>query len=138
MQLMRMTRHRSAHVIGILALLAVAASCVRGGVTRGVSIEPSELAARISSGKAPVVLDVRSPDEFASGHIPGAVNVPLNELSERLAALELAPTDEIVVHCEHGGRAKAAASMLRESGYTGVRDLSGHMDAWRSKGFPLE
>jgi len=92
----------------------------------------------MASGEAPVILDVRSPEEFASGHIPGAVNIPLNELSERLVALGLSPTDEVVVHCERGGRAEAAESILRESGYTGVRDLSGHMAAWRAGGYPLE
>jgi rhodanese-related sulfurtransferase len=136
---MRMPRlHRSAPIVGTLAFLAVAWSCVRGDATSRASIEPSELAARISSDEAPFVLDVRSPDEFASGHIPGAVNVPVHELAERLLGLGLSPSDEIVVHCERGGRAEAAESILRESGYTGVRDLGGHMQAWRAGGHPLE
>jgi rhodanese-related sulfurtransferase len=121
----------------MVAALAVAAACGRNVVAPSASIEPSELAARISSKEAPFILDVRSPDEFASGHIPGAVNVPVHELSERLVALGLSPKDEIVVHCERGGRAELAESKLRESGYTRVRDLSGHMAAWRAGGFPL-
>ena len=123
---------------GMIVVLTVAASCGRKDVAPSASIEPSELAARISSKEAPFILDVRSPDEFASGHIPGAVNVPINELSERLPALGLSPKDEIVVHCERGGRAEVAESMLRESGYTAVRDLNGHMAAWRAGGYALE
>ena len=127
-----------APVFGVLALVAVASSCVRGEAAPGTSIEPSELAARLSSETAPVILDVRSPDEFASGHIPDAVNVPVAELSDRLVALGLSPTQEIVVHCQRGGRAAAAESILRDAGYANVRDLSGHMEAWRAGGYPLE
>src|SRR5262245_36563871 len=106
-------------------------ACGRKDLALRASILPTELATRIASKTALFVLDVRSPGEFASGHILGAVNVPVNELGDRLAALKLSWTDEIVVHCETGGRAHAAESLLRESGFTGVRDLTGHMAAWR-------
>ena len=135
---MRMRERAPARLVGILALSAVALACAQVDAAPTSSIEPSELAARLSSGAAPVILDVRSPAEFASGHIPSAMNVPLGELSDRLAALELSPTEEIVVHCQSGGRAAAAEAILRESGYTNVRDLSGHMVAWRAGGNPLE
>jgi rhodanese-related sulfurtransferase len=102
------------------------------------AIEPSDLAARIAAGTAPVILDVRTPDEFAAGHIPGAVNAPLSELADRLVGLKLSPTQEIVVHCQHSGRAAKAESMLLKSGYTNVRDLTGHMEAWRTGGYPLK
>ena len=134
---MRIPRSGSAQLFGILAFLAVV-SCVREDVAPASSIEPAELAVRLSSDAAPVILDVRSPEEFASGHIPGAVNVPLGELSDRLVALEISPTEEVVVHCQRGGRAAAAESILRESGYRNVRDLSGHMEAWRAGGYPIE
>lgn len=135
---MRMSIHRAAGIAGLLALVAAVPSCGGEEAAPESSIQPSELAARISSESAPVILDVRTADEFASGHIPGAVNVPQDELAERLAALDLAPASEIVVHCERGRRAAAARSLLRESGYTNVRDLSGHMEAWRAGGYPLE
>ena len=128
----------SARLAGALALLAVVSSCMRGDATPGASIEPSELAARIASAESPVILDVRSPEEFSSGHIPGAVNIPYDQLSERLAASGLSPTAEIVVHCESGRRAEVATAILREAGYTDVRDLTGHMAAWRADGFPIE
>ena len=134
---MRMLQYCPAHIVSILALVAVGSSCGREDAAPGTSIEPSELAARLSSDTAPPILDVRSPDEFASGHIPGAVNVPVRELSDRLGALELSPNEEIVVHCQRGGRAAAAEAILRESGYTDVRELSGHMEAWRAGGHPL-
>ncbi|MEN8183561.1 MAG: rhodanese-like domain-containing protein [Myxococcota bacterium] len=119
----------------VLALLACGSE---SAAQVPASIEPSELAARIASGSAPRILDVRTPGEFAAGHIPGAINVPHDELGDRLSSLDLAPTEEIVVHCERGGRAAAAESILRSAGYTRVRDLDGHMQAWRSQGRPVE
>lgn len=135
---MRITRHGPARVTMLIAVVAIASSCAREHAPAGSSIEPSELAARISSGSAPTILDVRTPEEFASGHIQGALNVPVNELPDRLASLKLSPTQEIVVHCQRGGRAASAESILRQSGYTQVRDLSGHMEAWRGGGYPVE
>jgi rhodanese-related sulfurtransferase len=133
-----MSRRRLAHTARTFVLLALAASCARGDATAGAPIEPAELAGLIASAEPPVILDVRSPEEFASGHIPGAVNIPYDQLSERLAASGLSPTDEIVVHCESGRRAQIAETALRDSGYTDVRDLTGHMAAWRAGGYPLE
>jgi rhodanese-related sulfurtransferase len=121
-----------------LAVLPAASSCAEADPARRSSIEASELAARISSNAAPIVLDVRTPDEFAAGHIPGAINVPHTELVERLPELELPVDVEIVVHCERGGRAEAAEAILRQAGYAQVRDLDGHMKTWRAAGLPLE
>lgn len=135
---MRLTRQGRARVTIVVALVAIMSACAREQVPAGSTIEPSELAARISSGSAPTILDVRTPEEFAAGHIKGAINVPVTELPDKLASLKLAPTQEIVVHCERGGRAKTAEGILRESGYTQVRDLSGHMEAWRAGGNPVE
>ena len=126
---------RSARAL-VLALLA--ASCVGADPAPGDSIEASELATRIGSESAPIVLDVRTADEFAAGHIPGAINVPHAELGERLPTLGLPLDAEIVVHCESGRRAGIAETILLESGYTRVRDLDGHMKGWRAEGLPLE
>jgi rhodanese-related sulfurtransferase len=125
-------------ILAWLVLLPAASSCAEADPTPGSSIEVSELAARISSNAAPIVLDVRTPDEFAAGHIPGAINVPHTELVERLPELELPVDVEIVVHCERGGRAEAAEAILRQAGYAQVRDLDGHMKTWRAAGLPLE
>lgn len=101
-------------------------------------IAPAELAARLRSGTAPLILDVRSPAEYASGHIPGALNIPQTEITQRLDEIPAAKSAEIVVHCQGGGRAAAAERTLAAAGYTNLRDLSGHMKAWRQGGFPLQ
>ena len=79
------------------------------------------------SAEGPVILDVRTPMEFTMGAYPGAVNVSLDELSER--ASELGDRDrEIVVYCASGARSAYAERMLREMGYTNVRNAGGLHD----------
>jgi rhodanese-related sulfurtransferase len=122
----------------LLVLAGALASFALRGHESGIPITPAELAERIASHSAPLVLDVRSPREFASGHIPGARNIPFTELGSRLSELDLSEDDEVVVLCEVGGRAAVAATVLRASGYSNVRRLTGHMKAWRAGGYPLE
>ncbi len=102
------------------------------------TIESSELASRIGDGTAPFVLDVRTVEEYAEGHIAGAVNIPHSELADRLDELEFEPSEEIIVYCRSGRRAAVAESILAEAGFTGVRDLEGHIQGWQAKEFPLE
>ncbi len=105
---------------------------------RADTISAEELAARIASGDAPLVLDVRTPEEFADGHLPGARNIPHDALAGRLDELGAARDDEIVVHCHSGRRAIAAETVLREAGFSHVRDLDGHWQGWKQAGLPTE
>jgi rhodanese-related sulfurtransferase len=79
--------------------------------------------------KGALLLDVRTHEEFASGHIPGAKNIPVQELGRRLGELAVTKTP-VVVYCRSGGRSASAASVLRQAGHT-VCDL-GAMSNWRS------
>lgn len=101
------------------------------------AIAPEQLAAQLESGKAPLVLDVRTPEEFASGHIPDAINIAHDELPARLAELAAARGETLIVTCERGGRAGMAEAALLEAGFENVYDLSGHMSGWREAGLPL-
>jgi len=104
----------------------------------GNPIAAVELADRMQAGSPPLVLDVRTPDEYASGHIPGAANIPHEQLPMRLRELPVTKTTEIVVHCQSGRRAQLAKAILREGGYSNVRDLAGHWQAWQASGLPTE
>jgi phage shock protein E len=74
------------------------------------------------------LVDVRSPGEYASGHIPGAINIPVQELSDRVG--ELAPSDKaIVLYCQSGMRSASAARFLKAAGYKNVHNL-GAMRSW--------
>jgi rhodanese-related sulfurtransferase len=129
---------RSARGVLLLAILAAACGPAGDAADGGAAtIAPAELARRLSEDP-PLVLDVRTPEEFASGHVPGAVNIPHTELGERLAELPGDRGGEVVVYCERGGRAARAEDLLREAGYTAVRHLEGDMAAWRRDRRPCE
>jgi phage shock protein E len=102
------------------------------------SITARALAEQIQNSQAPLILDVRSEAEYAGGHIPGALNIPHDQLAERLSEIDVAKTEEIVVHCQSGRRAKSAEKVLVEAGYLNVRDLDGHMHDWKNAGHPTE
>jgi len=85
-----------------------------------------------------LVLDVRTAEEFASRHVPGAVNISHNELASRIEELGADTSKPVVVYCERGGRAGKAATVLLEAGFSDVRHLAGDMSEWRSKGRAME
>ena len=101
-------------------------------------IEPSELLERIEAGRAPLLLDVRSAGEYASGHVPGAVNIPHDQLEGRIGEIEEQRNDEVVLYCESGRRAGWAAETLENHGFRRLRHLTGDMSAWRKAGLPTE
>ncbi|HVP66160.1 MAG TPA: rhodanese-like domain-containing protein [Anaeromyxobacteraceae bacterium] len=74
------------------------------------------------------IIDVRRPDEYAAGHIPGAVNIPYDEVAVRTSEVGSLDT-EVIVYCRTGRRSAVAAETLVELGYRHVHDL-GPMSAW--------
>ena len=90
---------------------------------------------KLASGE--IILDVRNPDEYAQGHIKGAVNIPLPELAAR--SQELKSYTTIYIHCKRGGRAKTALGALEGAGFTNIVcvDDAG-MDLWSESGYPVE
>jgi hydroxyacylglutathione hydrolase len=82
------------------------------------------------------VIDVRNGTEWEAGHLPGSHNLPLGRLAEQL---ERIPRDRpLVVHCQAGGRASVAISMLRSHGFSDVSHLQGDFAAWSARGLPVE
>lgn len=82
------------------------------------------------------VLDVRTPQEYAQGHVPGAVNVPYDQLASRLA--EVPKDKDIVLYCRSGRRTGLAADVLASNGYSRLSHLEGDMNAWIERGRPVE
>ena len=88
-------------------------------------ITPAELHQRQQTGETPTILDVRESWEFEEGRIPGAQNIPLNSLPDKLDDLDELKDQEIIVHCKGGGRATSAKAYLTQQGFTNVRNLVG-------------
>jgi sulfur-carrier protein adenylyltransferase/sulfurtransferase len=100
-------------------------------------VSTSEANARLESGEAPLFLDVREPDEWQEGHLPGAVHVPRGNLEGRIESLVADKDREIVVYCASGNRSAFAAKSLIDLDYTNVWNLAGGFVDWKRNGFPL-
>lgn len=86
---------------------------------------------------APFVLDVRNPDEFAAGHVEGAVLIPLGELDARIAELPQDLDTPMLVYCKVGIRGNFGLAYLKMLGFTNVRNIRGGIDAWTAAGLPV-
>ncbi len=129
-----MGRFAIAIILG--TLVATAAFAEDPESTKVPSISAAELHARRESGAAPVVIDVRTPEEYASGHIPGAVNVPFDQVAQRIAEID-APHG-VALYCMVGPRARKGESALLAAGYEKVFHLEGGLAAWQAAGLPVE
>jgi rhodanese-related sulfurtransferase len=109
-----------------LALLLPMLSRSVAGIT---SLSVTE-AVILMNRKSALVLDVRELDEFAQGHLQGARNVPLSQLSERLKELEKFRDKPVLVVCQRGRRAHTAAKLLKARQFTTLNVLKGGMLAW--------
>ena len=98
------------------------------------TINALELNERLKNGKRPIVIDVRQPDEYRSGHIIGAKLIPLNKLSNHMK--ELPQSREIVCVCASGNRSGSATRMLVKAGYNAV-NMKGGMLSWRRANLPV-
>ena len=104
----------------------------------GGDVAADALLQQIDSGRAPLVLDVRSRAEFDAGHVPGSVNLPFWAIPFRASSLSARPGDPIVVYCGHGPRAQLAMAVLRIKGFTRVACLAGHWAEWKKLQRPQE
>jgi len=83
-----------------------------------------------------VLIDVREDSEYAGGHIPGAVLIPLGQISDRLDEI---PQDKTVIAvCRSGNRSGQATSFLRDQGFDNVHNMQGGMNAWGQAGYQEE
>jgi rhodanese-related sulfurtransferase len=96
------------------------------------NLDPTKVRARVEGGA--LLLDVRELDEWQSGHVFGAMHLPLGELTKR--AVELPREREIVVMCLSGGRSQVACEILARAGFGAVANATGGITAWVRAGLP--
>ncbi len=99
------------------------------------ALSPQALEEVRRSPHAPLILDVRTEEEFRAGHVPGAKLIPHDQLEARLA--ELGSPEWVVVYCRSGRRSTIAEKLLNERGFE-VRQLQGSWLAWEAAGLPRE
>lgn len=118
----------------ILIMLATGPTQVPNGATLEL-VSPAAYQADFEPGEH-ILLDVRTPEEFASGHIEGAINIPVEELAQRVAEV---PTGQpVVVYCRTGNRSSSAARILANAGFNTVYDIQGGTVNWAREGLPLQ
>ena len=100
-------------------------------------VSPAE-AKTLLAEKKPVVLDLRTPAEFAAGHIAGAVNIDFRapDFAQQIAALDRAP--RYVVHCGSGNRSGQALPLFQKLHFEAIYHLDGGITAWKEAGLPVE
>lgn len=113
-----------------LAIALTAGGAMAETVSR---IDAASLSARLQQGAVPYLLDVRTPEEFAEGHIAGAINIPVQQLAQRIG--EIPQNVPVVAYCRSGRRVEQALPMLRANGHA-VTELQGSMLAWQAAGLP--
>lgn len=121
------------------AVAAALSACGADSTSSSGSSGPSTASQGAASGSATeatpnIIIDVRTPTEFAEGHIEGAVNIDLSSdtFGESIAALDM--SDSYGVYCRSGNRSAQAAARMTEAGFTDVRDLGAMSDAAQALG----
>lgn len=80
-------------------------------------------------------LDVRTPEEYAEGHVEGSTLIPVEELKGRLS--EVPKDKRVYVYCHSGKRSAAASGILVKSGFTNIENIEGGINAWKEAGYPV-
>ncbi|MBC3918639.1 rhodanese-like domain-containing protein [Undibacterium sp. CY18W] len=102
---------------------------------RGAKVSQLQATQLMNQGKT-LVLDVRDAEEFATGHLPNAKNIPLAELDKRLKEIEKSKNNAVITVCARGVRSASAAALLTKAGFGQVTSLEGGVDAWKTQGLP--
>lgn len=117
-------------ILGLLMLSSISfSSCGGSGKS---SLSAKEFAQKIEDNKEEIVLDVRTPGEFSSGHLSGAVNIDWNASDFGAKAAQLDKSKPLFVYCLSGGRSASAAAALREMGFSTVYEMQGGLMQWRA------
>jgi rhodanese-related sulfurtransferase len=109
-------------------------TCVRPA---GNTVNPAEATTLINREDAHIV-DVRDAEEFASGHLPDALNIPVSKLTERIGELEKFKDKPIIFCCASGMRSNKACAELKKQGFAKLHNLAGGVDAWVGAGYPVK
>lgn len=119
-----------------LALISGGALLVTSLQRMGAKVTALQATQLLNQGKT-VVVDVRSAEEFAAGHIRDAKNIPLKELKSRTGELEKFKERPVIVVCDKGLQSNRATALLKKEGFKDAAALLGGMDGWQTQGLPI-
>ena len=119
-------------VIGLLVFFST-----RSSLPDGSAISPQEFKQAIDAQANITIVDVRSVEEYNSGHIKNSILLPLDTLASKAAEALHDKSQPLYVYCRTGHRSAQAVSFLQQQGYTNVHSLSGGITAWQNSGYPV-
>ena len=124
-----------ARAVAAAAVLALAAcASLQRQAVRSVD---AARALKLSKSSRTVIVDVRNPDEYAAGHLPGARLLPVGEIAKRLSELPADKKTPLLLYCLAGKRSTQAVGVLKEEGYLRIYNLLGGITAWKQAGYPV-
>ncbi|MDH3689356.1 MAG: rhodanese-like domain-containing protein [Gammaproteobacteria bacterium] len=124
-----------------LALIVVVALIVLDPIRRrasGVSVVSATELPRLINHESAIVVDISDVNDYKKGHVPNAINIPLDSFSDGINKLRKHKSKPIVVACRAGNRAARAASILRKEGFESLYTLSGGFASWEKENLPVE
>jgi rhodanese-related sulfurtransferase len=128
------------HPILFLAFFGTLGLLVASEVSRRLSgmkpVGPLE-ATQLCNRSDAVFLDIRDDGEYKTGHIPGAIHIPLKQLPERIAEIEKQRPKPVIAYCRSGNRSNGAGGILRKHGFETVYNLAGGITAWQNANLPV-
>ena len=116
----------------VVVILLIRSNAVKGGK----KITPQDLVS-LTNQEAAKLIDLRSPNEFADGHITGSINIPYADIEDRLHEIKLQEGKSLVLICDSGSQSANAVEVLNKSGYQNTVILSGGIGAWKLDNLPL-
>lgn len=122
----------------MLAAAMMMSGCDTGGTPSAfVEVTVEQVQSLIAANDVPkLIIDVRTDGEYASGHVPTAINISVDSLASRLHEI---PKDvDVYVYCESGARSTRAAELLAQAGYSKVHNMRASMRGWRAANYPIE
>lgn len=131
-----MMRRLGGAVVALVAGLLLLAACGSSSGANGSTLGVDDFA-RLVATDGVVVLDVRTPAEFDSGHLAGAVNIDVEQPDFGTKIADLDTSASYAVYCRSGNRSSVATAAMKDAGFTHVQDLKGGVTAWSQAGQPV-
>jgi rhodanese-related sulfurtransferase len=123
-------------VLGAVGWVTFGLAACADGAPAADSVTLDVARQEFESGQA-LLIDIREPDEHATGVAPGARLLPMKQLARRLAEIPKDPAQPVLLICRTQNRSSATLRALKEQGYTNVRYVDGGMSEWARRGWPL-
>jgi phage shock protein E len=120
-----------------LVVLVISQSCMAPTQNTSNLLSPQQVAEKKGAQSNLVIVDVRTPDEYAQGHIEGALSINYYDADWSKQMDQLSKDQPIVVYCAVGGRSGKAFAVLKKLGFKEVYDMKGGFDAWRQQNLPI-